>query len=71
MQHEIPDEILTKPEAAELLKVSESTVSWLVRSNQLPFSRIGKRLVRFSRNRLLEYMAERESISARYNKGQK
>jgi excisionase family DNA binding protein len=64
------DEVLTKMEAAEFLKVPLQTVDWLVKSNQIPYSRIGKRIVRFSRNRLVEYLAEREGIEARYGKGQ-
>ena len=56
------DEILLKKEAAEFLKISNRTLDYLVVTGQIPFSRIGKRGVRFSKNRLLEWIKEREGV---------
>jgi excisionase family DNA binding protein len=62
------DEILTRREAAELLKLPGRTLDYLVGTNQIPFSRVGKRSVRFRRTRLMEYLKEREGIE--YHKSQ-
>jgi len=56
------DEILLKKEAAEFLRISNRTLDYLVVTGQIPFSRIGKRGVRFSKNRLLEWIKEREGV---------
>jgi excisionase family DNA binding protein len=59
------DEILTRSEAAELLKLPLRTLDYLVATGQIPFTRIGKRSVRFSRARLMEWFREREGIEYR------
>ncbi len=59
------DEILTRAETAELLKLPERTLDYLVSTGQIPFARIGKRSVRFTRSRLLEWLQEREGIEYR------
>jgi excisionase family DNA binding protein len=59
------DEILTRGEAAELLKLPKRTLDYLVGTGQMPFARIGKRSVRFTRKRLLEWLSEREGIEYR------
>jgi excisionase family DNA binding protein len=56
------DQILTKDEAAKFLKMSAKTIDYFITSGQIPFSRIGKRSVRFSTARLLRWMEEREGI---------
>ena len=59
------DEILTRGEAADLLKLPKRTLDYLVGTGQIPFARIGKRSVRFTRTRLLEWLSEREGIEYR------
>ncbi len=59
------DEILTRTEAAGMLKMPRRTLDYLVATGQIPFSRIGKRGVRFTRGRLLEWRQEREGIEYR------
>ena len=59
------DEILTRAETAELLKLPKRTLDYLVSTGQIPFARIGKRSVRFTRSRLLEWLSEREGIEYR------
>lgn len=61
------DEILTRKEAAEMLKLPKRTLDYLVGTGQVPFSRVGKRSVRFRRLRLMEWLKEREGIE--YHKG--
>jgi excisionase family DNA binding protein len=56
------DEVLTGQEAAEMLKLPKATLNYLVTTCQIPFSRVGKRSVRFTRMRLLEWMREREGV---------
>jgi len=63
------DEVLTTKEAAELLKMPKRTISYLIQTNQIPFCRVGKRTVKFSKDRLWEWFKEREGIELRYNKG--
>lgn len=62
------DEILTRGEAADLLKLPKRTLDYLVGTGQIPFARIGKRSVRFTRKRLLEWLVERESIEYRLSR---
>ena len=63
------EEVLTGKEAAEMLKLPKRTLDYLVATRQVPYSRIGKRSVRFTRSRLMEWMREREGIE--YHKGSK
>lgn len=62
------DEILLREEAAKMLKLPERTVDYYVSTGQIPFSRLGPRHVRFSRSRLMEWMAEREGVTYRHGK---
>ncbi|KPK20879.1 MAG: hypothetical protein AMJ70_07700 [Dehalococcoidia bacterium SG8_51_3] len=62
------DEILTRGEAADLLKLPKRTLDYLVGTGQIPFARIGKRSVRFTRKRLLEWLAEREGVEYRLSR---
>lgn len=63
------DEILTGEEASVFLKLPKRTVDYLIATGQIPFSRVGKRSVRFTRSRLLEWMKEREGVE--YHRGKK
>ena len=66
MTKEAPkDEILTRGEAAAMLKLPRRTLDYLVATGQVPFSRIGKRSVRFTRSRLMQWLGEREGIEYR------
>jgi excisionase family DNA binding protein len=62
------DEILTRGEAADLLKLPRRTLDYLVGTGQIPYAQIGKRSVRFTRSRLLEWLAEREGIEYRLSR---
>lgn len=59
------DEILTRSETAGMLKIPGRTLDYLVATKQIPYSRIGKRSVRFSRSRLLAWLREREHVEYR------
>ncbi len=59
------DEILTRKEAAELLKIHLRTLDYLVATNQIPYSRVGRRGVRFRRSRLMQHLGEREYVEYR------
>jgi excisionase family DNA binding protein len=59
------DEILIRPEVAKMFQIPRRTLDYLVATGQIPYSRIGKRSVRFSKRRLLEWLQEREGISYR------
>jgi excisionase family DNA binding protein len=66
MEKAISDsEVLTRAEAAGMLKMPRRTLDYLVATGQIPFSRIGKRSVRFTRARLLEWLQKREGIEYR------
>ena len=56
----VNDEIMTKPEAAKFLKVSERSLDYWIWSGQVPFSRVGKRGIRFKKSRLLTWLDEQE-----------
>ena len=65
------DDILIKDEVSKLFKMPGRTVDYLVQTDQIPFSRIGKRSVRFSKARLLEWFKEREGVELRHKKAEK
>lgn len=52
-------ELLTKAEAAELLRVSEDTLETLIKSGLLPAYRIHKACVRLDKADLVEYLKTR------------
>ena len=58
-----PADLLTRAEVAQYLRVSDRTVSRLIRTGQLPASRIG-RAVRIRQSDLLEMLNGKPSISA-------
>ena len=68
MPQENEKEVLTRKDAAEFLQIPVQTIDYLVRTGQIPFSRIGKRLVRFYRPRLVQHMKETEGIECRQQK---
>ena len=53
-------ELMTKAEAAELLRVSEATVEALIRTGQLPAYRIAKTCTRIDRADALEDLESRK-----------
>jgi len=61
-------EIWTRKEAAEKLKTPIKTIDYLVSTGQIPFSRIGKRNVRFVSTRIEEWLQEREGVEFRQNR---
>jgi len=58
-------DIINKPEAALMLGVSVRTLDYLVFTKQVPFIRFGKRALRFSPDRLTEWLKERENVEYR------
>jgi excisionase family DNA binding protein len=62
------NDILTRQEVSEKFRLPISTLDYLVSTNQIPFSRIGKRGVRFSLERLNEWFKEREGVEFRHKK---
>lgn len=63
------DEKLTRKEVSKEYKLPLRTVDYLVATNQIPFSRLGKRNVRFSRERLEQWFREREGIEYHCGEG--
>jgi excisionase family DNA binding protein len=61
-------EFLTRAEVSEKLKIPIRTIDYLVATGQIPFSRIGKRSVRFSSTRIEQWFVEREGIEFRHNR---
>ena len=59
------DDILTRQEVAREFKLTLRTIDNLVATGQIPFSRVGKRSVRFDRSRLREWFREREGVEYR------
>jgi len=64
------DQILTRKEVGEFLKIPVRTIDYLVTTGQIPFSRLGKRSVRFDRDRLNEWFKEREGVEFRHKKNE-
>ena len=61
-------EILTKKEISQMLRISLRAIEHLVVTNQIPYSRLGKRSVRFSKTRVVEWFQEREGVEYRLNR---
>jgi len=61
-------EILTRKDVSEHFKLPLGTVDYLVSTKQIPFSRLGRRGVRFSMERLMEWFREREGVEFRKKK---
>ena len=61
-------EILTRQDVSKFFKLPIRTVDYLVQTDQIPFSRLGKRGVRFSRSRLEKWFQDREGIEFRHSK---
>ena len=64
-------EFLTRQEVSEKLKIPLRTIDYLVSTGQIPFSRLGRRSVRFSSTRIEEWFIEREGVEFRYNRQRK
>lgn len=62
------DQILTKPDVAEWLQTEKKTVSYLVHTKQIPYIRLGKRQVRFSKKALEEWLESRTNVDVKYDK---
>lgn len=61
-------EILTRREVSDMFKIPIRTIDYFVTSGQIPFSRLGKRLVRFDKEKLLNWFEERHKVEYRHRK---
>lgn len=59
------ERLLIRSEAAAYLRVSIRTLDELVRTGKIPFSRVGKRSVRFQKSDLDGYLGERKKVPFR------
>ena len=59
------NEVMTRSDVAQEFKIPLRTVDYLVSTGQIPYARVGKRSVRFTRSRLMEWLRERENIEYR------
>ena len=62
------NDYLTRQDVSDLFKLPLRTIDYLVSTGQIPASRLGKRMVRFSKKRLEKWFEEREGIEFRYKK---
>jgi excisionase family DNA binding protein len=60
-------EILTRKEVAGFFKMPIRTLDYLVGTGQIPFSRLGKRSVRFDREELEKWFRKRQGVEYRRN----
>ena len=60
-------EILKRDDVAALLQIHSRTVDHLVYTGQIPFSRIGKRNVRFDKDAVIRWFRSRQGIPFRRN----
>lgn len=61
-------EILEKKDVAKMFKLPKSAIDRMVNTGQIPFIRMGKRSVRFSKDRLEKWLKERENVEVTYNR---
>ena len=59
---------LNKKEVGERLGIPVKTIDYLVCTNQIPFSRVGKRSVRFDPERIQAWFMKREGVEYRLGK---
>ena len=57
------DEILTKKEVAEFLKVSEATIYRLTKRGELPAIRGSKRFLRYQKSDVLAFLQKLRTVS--------
>ena len=62
-------EKLKRGEAANFLNIPLRTLDFLIRRGEIPFSRIGRRSVRFDPERLDEWFREREGVEYHIARG--
>ncbi len=55
-------DVLTRQEVSSIYKLNPKTLDYLVQTHQIPYSRLGRRMVRFDRDRLEKWFASRENI---------
>ena len=65
------EKFLRRQDVSKLLQIPLRTIDYLVGTGQIPFSRIGKRSVRFSKERIQEWFKEREGVEFRQNRKSK
>jgi len=64
-------QLLTREEACERLRLSRSTLDYLVATGQVPYVRLGKRNVRFREDRLQAWLEGRENVPYQRGKGKR
>ena len=64
------DEPIGYKEAAAYLKRKVRTLQYLVGTDQIYFSRVGKRGVTFTRRRLQEWLRDNEGVEYRLQRGE-
>ncbi len=58
---------LTKADVADLFKISIGAINYLVRTQQIPYHRLGNlKLVRFEKTELFQWFEKRKNIKRRY-----
>ena len=58
-------DIMNRSEAAQMLRIPGRTLDYMVRRNEIPYIRLGKRALRFSRSRIARWLENRENIEYR------
>jgi len=64
-------DILTRQEVAQTYKLPLSTVDYFVATNQIPYSRLGKRAVRFDKGELEQWFQARKYQRPNYERRSK
>ncbi len=59
---------LIRKEVSDKFQLKIATLDYLVQTGQIPFSRIGKRCVRFDEDRLDAWFRSREGIEFRHQR---
>jgi len=60
---------LTRREVSDLLHIPLRSLDYLVRRGEIPFSRIGKRSVRFDPERVQQWFEQREGLPYHLGRG--
>ena len=58
-------EVLTKKQAASFLQCSPQSLDYLILTDQIPYSRIGQRSIRFLKSSLIDYLRKRQNQNYR------
>ena len=57
------EEIISRQEVCKLLALNPSTVDYFVRTQQIPFLRLGARSIRFAKDEVMQWALSKKNVA--------